>query len=146
MHPFRNIDGVIGLYSNTTDATDGRFRVTAHTTHAPVSLHFVDAPVDSHLAADARTTFSPATVILHPTFEGTFDLSTSRFFTPEVRSPGNIEDPAGRGRSRVVRTEHVGQGVVKGGAAWGSVDPTGKGEVVVQTSFSKVRLDIGEVA
>ena len=59
-------------------------------------------------------------------------------------APGEA-DPAGRGRRRSVTTEHVGRSEVRGGTVWGEGEPREKGEVRVETSMSKVTLDLSRV-
>ena len=64
---------------------------------------------------------------------------------PDGAGPGGEADPAGRGRRRSVTTEHVGRSEVRGGTVWGEGEPREKGEVRVETSMSKVTLDLSRI-
>ena len=138
--PSRVIDSKVSLYANGSSTNSGTFSVSAQTTRAPLNMKFVEAPVDSFLALEAGTILSPAHVVLHDAYEGTFELATS-LFPPSVRSPGHSVDPTGRGRSRHVYAERNGSRM-RGYARWGMGDAEGKGEVKVNTALSPLVLDV----
>jgi hypothetical protein len=81
---------------------------------------------------------------LQPAFEGTFKLRTSIF--PALVSPDvDAEDPAGRGRKRVVNVKTLGHGsgVVYGDTAWVPQDEEAPaGRVEVSTSSSPLHLSL----
>jgi hypothetical protein len=81
---------------------------------------------------------------LQPAFEGTFKLRTSIF--PAVASPDvDVEDPAGRGRKRVVNVKTLGHGsgIVYGDAAWVPQDEEAPaGRVEVSTSNSPLHVSL----
>jgi hypothetical protein len=81
---------------------------------------------------------------LQPAFEGTFKLRTSIF--PAVVSPDvDEEDPAGRGRKRVVNVKTVGHGsrIVYGDAEWVPQDEEAPaGRVEISTSSSPLHLSL----
>ncbi len=128
----------MSLISNTSSASEGNFHVVGRTSNAPLSLTFVDAPVDSSLSLAASTSNSPARVVLHKTYEGTFDLASSLVFRPEVEwSP--VNDPTERDRHRRVRLDATKGTRVHGGVSWeeGGED---RGSAVIETTNSPLRL------
>ena len=127
------------------------FDVTAHTSSAPLDLKFIEAPVDSQLRVNARTTCAPAHVILHDTYQGAFMLNTT-LYEPSLHWSEDAEDPAGRGRHRTVQWEawkgKEGESSKYGYAMWvggGNTPEVTKGDVRVSTSLSSLRLDVGHV-
>jgi hypothetical protein len=116
--------------------------VDTHTSNSPLAVNFTEQAPDSLLKFKVHTSNSPTHVHLHPSFEGTFKLHTS-IFHPSVVDE-DVEDPAGRGRKRVVRTKSVGRGgrVVLGDAEWVPQDEkvAPHGKVEVSTTHSPLRL------
>ena len=132
------IDSEVSLVSNQSSTTGGNFHVAARASNAPLSLTVVDAPLDSMLLLAASTSNSPARVALHKTFQGTFDLSSSAVFRPEVDwSP--VNDPAEQDRRRRVRLDTIKGSRVRGGVEWEEGGEE-RGKVVVETSNSPLRL------
>ena len=118
------------------------FIIGAGTSHAPLSLAIVDAPVDALLVLYAVSKFAPARVTLHPTYEGAFALNSS---APEVTWPdAGIEDPAGLGRPFVRgETKLDKHGVLQGHVGWSSIDemdPVGRGHVLIQATGGEAAL------
>ena len=99
----RHIDSEVTLQSTAASSTGGTFDVSARTSNSPLSLTVVDAPVEHALALNAHTSNSPARVTLHPTYEGAFDVRSSRWFRSTVEWDAEAADPAGReiGRAHV---------------------------------------------
>jgi hypothetical protein len=133
----------LALISTHKNQTSGFFVVRTHTSNAPLAVNFTAQPPDAVLKLQAHTSNSPAQVHLDPSFEGDFKLRTS--VSPAVVGvDDNVEDPAGRGRKRVVDVKTVGRfaRVVHGDVAWVPQDkelaPAGK--VEVSTSHSPLRL------
>ena len=98
-------------------------------------------PADSTLSLSAHASNSPASVHLHPAFEGAFELATANgpvVFDVDMK----VEDPARRGRGRMwvisERTMRAWRGLV----AWGPPDDgrTLRGRVVVETVNGVVEL------
>ncbi|KAI0800275.1 hypothetical protein C8Q74DRAFT_1364043 [Fomes fomentarius] len=134
------IDGEISLTSNTSGSASGDFRVVARSSNTPLTLTFVDAPADSALSLSASTSNAPTHVTLHKTFEGTFDLSSSSVFRPQVDwTPA--DDPTDGIRRRRVRLDTVKGSRVRGGISWveGGED---RGQVVLETTNSLLRLTL----
>ncbi|KAG6899586.1 hypothetical protein C0993_008960 [Termitomyces sp. T159_Od127] len=121
----------------------GKFKVHASTSNAPLELSFAEAPVDSILILDATTSIGPATVSLHPTYEGQYTAATS-FQRPSVVINHDVEDPAGRGRKRLVRSLANRGPIVSGTVRWYDGDDNKEfiGNVEVRTSFSPLTLRI----
>ncbi|KAG6856856.1 hypothetical protein H0H87_012673 [Tephrocybe sp. NHM501043] len=63
---------------------------------------------DSSFHLDAVTSNAPATIRLHPDYEGTFDLETSWAKASVKEAPGPNRDPAGKKRERTVRRTEEG--------------------------------------
>jgi len=134
----------IALLSAPEIRSSGSFFVSAHTSNSPLSVSFTEHAPDAELKLQAHTSNSPAHVRLQPAFEGTFKLRTSIF--PALVSPDvDAEDPAGRGRKRVVNVKTVGHGsgIVYGDAAWVPEDEEAPGgRVEVSTGNSPLHLSL----
>lgn len=89
----------------------------------------------------ATTSNAPATVQLHPAYEGSFDLSTSSNYNSNVFYKDDTQDPAERGRKRVVEVKYVSRGKAAGVVGWGSGEPV-DGTVVVRTSNAENVLSL----
>ncbi|KAH9952297.1 hypothetical protein BGW80DRAFT_1430740 [Lactifluus volemus] len=115
------------LSTNSSSGTGGHFRVYTYTHNAPLDLTFPTSPPDSHLVLDASTKNAPAHVTLRAPaafFEGRLLLQTTQFQPTLYVTPG-VEDPAGLGRERKVRTHAVPGGcALIGNVSW---VPPGKG-------------------
>lgn len=124
----------MGLYySNEThsDSQGGKFDLVASTKNALVDLQFTTAPVDSILACSVSTSNGPADVHLHPTYEGSVTLVNSHGITG-IHQNDALEDPSGRGRSRVVGWDHKWKLWWLGWVGWGEKKKAG--QLVVKTS------------
>lgn len=106
----------------TRRGTGGDFKVNAETSNNRLELAFPAAPVDSTLYVKAETSNSPASVKVHPTYEGGFSLRTSQY-TPTIEKEER-RDPSGRGRVREVWTSTVRKGFMQGSVEW---VPSGEG-------------------
>ncbi|PIL33801.1 hypothetical protein GSI_04426 [Ganoderma sinense ZZ0214-1] len=136
-----HIDSEVTLQSTTASSTGGTFDVSARTSNAPLTLAVVDAPVEHALTLKARTSNSPARVTLHPTYEGAFDVQSSKWFRPTVEWDAEAHDPAGKDRRRSVQVKRVRGESVKGSAAWEEGGEE-RGEVEVDTSNSPLWLKL----
>jgi len=108
----------LSLYTTSDSGIGGVFEADIHTSNSPLGIKLVQAPVDHTLHMKAHTSNSPVRAALHPTFEGTFRLSSSRFFRPTVHTNSSIEDPAGKDRRRSVDIKTIGSPVVEGLVRW----------------------------
>jgi hypothetical protein len=142
MTPFSFIKASLGLHDFTTvQASNPNFEVVTQTENAALDVTFKDAPVDSLLTHTASTSNARAHVSLHPTYEGYFTLSSNSAWINPVVKENEVEDPAGRGRSRSVHFRNV-RGFVDGDVAWVSSTPGRKGTVDVKTSNARITLDL----
>jgi hypothetical protein len=137
----------LALFSTHEDHTGGAFAVHARTSNSPLTINCTEQPPDARLALNAHTSNSPAHVRLHPAFEGIFKLRTSIFSAVVAGADADVEDPAGRGRKRVVEVRTIGRGsgIVHGDVEWVPRDdevvaPAGK--VEVSTSHSPLHLSL----
>lgn len=80
-----------------------------------------------------------ANVELSPTYEGTFNV-TSSTRTPVILLPQQASDPAGLGRQRVVRKDVSRVGAFSGVAYWGDESGLQGGNVIVESSFRRIAL------
>ena len=80
----------------------GSFLVDTKSDTSAVRVKFDDAPVDSTLVLTSKTSAGSINADLYPTYEGTFSLS-SGVSSPVVSVKGEVEDPAGKGRKRMVK-------------------------------------------
>ncbi|KAH8090997.1 hypothetical protein BXZ70DRAFT_1011259 [Cristinia sonorae] len=132
----------VSLVSTTEDKTGGAFEVTAHTSNAPIDVVFPNAPVDSLLTFKATSSNAHVRAKLHETYEGSFELSTGRWFPATVNYEEGVEDPAGKGRHRVVETRDYGRGHASGKVSWKADDAAMRtvGSVDLATSNSGIQL------
>lgn len=132
----------ISLHSGHESGTGGHFTAFMGTSNSPLDIAVVDAPVDHTLVMTADTRNSPARVMLHKTYEGSFKLSSPPFFQlPTIQITEDVDDPAGWGRSRNVAMSKLTGGVAEGSARWLPADrttPTGS----VRISTSNLGLDL----
>ncbi|KAG6887437.1 hypothetical protein C0995_015310 [Termitomyces sp. Mi166 len=135
------IRGALALES--ANESGGRFKVFARTSNAPLDLSFVEAPVDSVLSFDATTSLGPATVSLHPTYEGSYTATTS-FRRPSILVNYDAEDPAGKGRQRQVHSSINRGPIASGTIRWfdGGDNKELLGNVEVRTSLAPLVLKI----
>ncbi|KAG6888694.1 hypothetical protein C0992_007843 [Termitomyces sp. T32_za158] len=135
------IRGTLSLES--ANESGGKFKVHTSTSNSPLELFFVESPVDSILMLDATTSIGPATVSLHPAYEGRYTAVTS-FQRPSILVNHDVEDPAGRGRKRQVRSLANRGPFASGTVRWYDGDDNKKliGNVEVHTSFSPLTLRI----
>jgi hypothetical protein len=143
-HTYSILHADLALLSAPESKSNGSFFVSAHTSNSPLLVNFTDHATDAQLKLQAHTSNSPARVRLQPAFEGTFKLRTSIF--PALVFPDvDVEDPAGRGRKRVVNVKTLGHGsgVVYGDTAWVPQDEEAHaGRVEVSTSSSPLDLSL----
>jgi hypothetical protein len=134
----------LALLSAPESQSNGSFYICAHTSNSPLLVNFTEHAPDAQLKLQAHTSNAPARVRLQPAFEGTFKLRTS-IFPPLVSPDIDAEDPAGRGRKRVVneKTLKHGGGIVYGDAEWVPQDEeAATGRVEVSTSNSPLHLSL----
>lgn len=121
-------------------STKTSFSVLTHTSNSPLDVAFRDAPIDSLLTYRGSTSNSPANIFLHPTFQGRFTLATHSAWSNPIVHQHWVDDPAGRGRTRLVTYRNL-RGYVQGDITWGDADGE-KGEVIVDTSNAGLTLDL----
>ena len=142
------IHSKISLRNTSPFHTGSSFSVSASTRNGALDLSFPEQPPDSTLTLTARTSNSPATVRLHPAFEGRFELATANGHL-EFAPDEHAEDPARRGRTRswalTERTMKVRRGIVTWGSP-GDPDPgrdsSLRGRVSVETLNDGVKLQV----
>ncbi|KAG6830309.1 hypothetical protein H0H87_008532 [Tephrocybe sp. NHM501043] len=126
------------LVLETGKETGGGFKVAATTANAPLTLSFLDAPLDSVLNLTAGTSAAPATVNLNESYEGSFSASTS-LVRPLVDFDPDEEDPAGHGRKRKVRLFTRGS-VMSGSVRWSDDEKELLSSVNIHTALAPVIL------
>lgn len=112
--------------------------MTASTTNNALRLAFPKSPVDSTLKLSARTTNGPATVSLHPSYEGSFQLSSTQFLPKVVKH--DVSDPSGRERQRRVEYGSSSRTALSGKVSWSAKE--GPGSVLVGTTNAYLTLDL----
>ncbi|KAI0082704.1 hypothetical protein K474DRAFT_1702696 [Panus rudis PR-1116 ss-1] len=132
----------VSLISTADDATGGEYVVTAITANGPLDLSFPLSPVDSKLNLNGRTSNSPVRAQLHAAYEGAFSLHGSPWMHPTVEVRRDVEDPAGRGRSRGVLMRTVARGIVEGKVEWKSQFDQELGKVLLSTSNAGIHLKV----
>ncbi|KAI0338860.1 hypothetical protein BDW22DRAFT_1337119 [Trametopsis cervina] len=135
-----NVKLDISLASAAKDNKGGVFKVDVTSSNGPLDVQYSAAPVGSKLDFRGTTSNSPARVTTHETFEGTFLLTTGRWFDAAVHVNGNAEDPAGEGRQRRLTTRISQKGRAEGKVVWDSDSGKELGSVQIQTSNSPAHL------
>lgn len=118
----------------------GEFEVDAKSTNGDIGLKFIQTPVDSVLGCRAETTVGGVEVGLDSAFEGTYSLQS--MLGKKLVSQHDVEDPAGKGRQRVIsRNEPVGR--VEGELKWVESDGSSsenEGYVILKALLASVKL------
>ncbi|KAG8218139.1 hypothetical protein J3R82DRAFT_3676 [Butyriboletus roseoflavus] len=126
----------------TESGSGGNFVVKARSSNGPIKLQYDDAPLRTHLVSDARSSNGPASVVMHPAFEGAFEVSTSNGH-PVVRDT-HPADPTRAGRRRVV-DQTTSRNTISGTAYWvgnGGARRGVESVCTVHTSNARVSLDL----
>jgi hypothetical protein len=115
--------------------------VTSRSSNGAIRLQYDDAPSGARLVSEARTSNGGASVVMHPAYEGSYEVSTSNS-RPVVRDT-RPEDPLGRGRRRVVN-QTMSRGTVSGRVYWVGADGrrSVQGASTVHTSNAPASLDL----
>lgn len=120
-----------------------RYVVDAQTSNSPVGLKFPTSPLDPIINIKAITSNGPATVDTHPTFQGTFMLTTTDLDV-SIDQSRDTRDPSGQGRSREFEYTEIKTGSVMGQVYWGEInppkDPFSVPGVIIQTTNSPTTL------
>lgn len=133
-----NVKALVSLFSSENNEGGG-YDVNTETSNAELAVAYDAAPLGHTLIHRGKTSNALATLALHRAYEGTFTLRTSNS-PPSVDCDNDIEDPAGRGRTRWVEVKRNVNNVLKGAVGWSKGGEAAKGSVDVQTSNSPVRL------
>lgn len=133
---FSKLEANVDLVSSSENG--GSYAVTASTTNSPLRVAFPTSPVDSTLKLSATTTNSPAAVSLHPSYEGSFELSTTQFLPKLVKH--DASDPSGRERKRNVELGSTSRGSLRGRVSWS--DNEGPGSVFVKSTNAFITLEL----
>ena len=96
----------------------GSFLIDTGSDTSGVQIKFDEAPVESTLVLTSKTSTGSINTDLHPTYEGTFSLSSSLRF-PAVNVKDDVEDPTGEGRERTVNVIRTRGHTVVGDVRWG---------------------------
>ena len=99
--------------------------------------------MDSTVTLEGRTSNARAHTVLHPSYEGSFDIATSSWFQASVNLLP-AADPSGKDRKRSTLVQHVRAEHTYGSTSWvgdGRTE-TPSGKVDLHTSNSAVTLDI----
>ncbi|KDQ56481.1 hypothetical protein JAAARDRAFT_36637 [Jaapia argillacea MUCL 33604] len=134
------IESDISLTSSE-GSSGGSFKVIGSTSNAHLDVQFPVSPVSSRLNVDLKTSNAPATVAMHPAYEGTFNLRTSNL-RPSIESPDTVEDPSGKGRKRSVYQSSYTRGNIEGMVYWDKLNRDA-GDVHVKSSNAPIRLVLG---
>lgn len=115
--------------------------VKSRTSNGATKLQYEDAPSRARLLSEVRTSNGPASVVMHPAFEGTYEVSTSN--SRPVVVDTHPTDPTGAGRRRVVN-QTTSRSAVSGRAYWVGRDGMDRGEstCTVHTSNAPASLDL----
>lgn len=134
----------------------GQFSVDSRTTHSPVSIEYIIAPLNSTILLNVQTTESPVEVVMHRTYEGYFFMKNnpspfppSPFPSPSQTVscsscfPGRDPDPR-KDRKRSVVQQSWGQNVFTGNVFWGEKAEgnrgKSRGDVRIETTNNHTSL------
>jgi hypothetical protein len=123
----------------SSNASDGQYDINVTTSNAALDVEFPVSPVDSTLKLTAGTSNGPATIALHPAYEGEFSLRSS-VFAP-ILEERDVEDPSGNGRPRIVERNRGGKRYLDGKVHYRPSGPAA-GRVDVQSSNAKVTVKV----
>ena len=118
----------------------GSFLIDMKSDTSSIHIKFDDAPVDSTLALTSKTSTGSISADLHPTYEGTFSLSSS-VSSPVVNVKDEVEDPAGEGRKRTVKFVRAHGRAVVGEVTWGDARVDGS-RVNLKSDVGTPRLNL----
>ena len=118
----------------------GSFLIDTKSDTSGLRIKFDDAPVESALTLTSKSSTGSVDVDLHPTYEGTFSLSSS-VRSPVVNVKEEVEDPAGKGRDRSVKFVRARSHAVVGEVAWGDARIDG-GRVDLKSDVGTPRLSL----
>lgn len=114
------------------------FNVTPTTTGGPLNISFPSAPTTLPfpvLKLQASTGNAPASVSLHPTYEGNINVNTTGpGNVPVLNVNPNVQDPSGQGRTRIVTPPTVSGSNLTASVGWAR--PSGPGTVELNTTNS----------
>lgn len=102
----------------------------------------MDAPSSFGLDFTAQTVVAPAQVKLSPSYQGSFNLTSTNMQPAIVQVLQDVEDPRGEDRNRSVITQQIG-GTCLGKVWWGNqkIDAI-LSHALVETSLSTVQLTL----
>ena len=125
---------------NVRVPSGGSFHIDTKSDTSSVHVKFDDAPVDSTLALTSKTSTGSIDVDLHPTYEGSFSLS-SDLSSPVVNVKEGVEDPAGEGRKRTVKFVRSRGHLMVGEVTWGNTRVDGS-RVDLKANVGTPRLSL----
>ncbi|KAN0081363.1 hypothetical protein V8E55_008987 [Tylopilus felleus] len=132
------INAEVSLTSETSSG--GEFGVDAESIHGAVEIKFTDSPVDSVLRCEVGSMVGAVQVEVHSAFEGTYSLQTMLGSKSVLQR--EVEDPAGRGRHRVVSLDEA-RGRIEGEIKWEENDGSSvanEGYVILKALMPSVTL------
>jgi len=112
------------------------YEISTTTSNAGLEINFPDAPLDTRLKYQGKTTNGPVHASLHPAFEVFYKLLTTGREAPTVEHRPGIEDPTGKNRTRVVTGDRI-DNEVSGKVLWGLYP---RGEVALETTNGPITL------
>lgn len=118
--------------------TRPRYTISTRTSHDHINVHFPQHQPNSHLDLEATTSNGAASVQLHPSYEGIYEISTSSHYEADVTYK-DVQDPAGLGRKRKFEQKYIRRGRAAGHVGWGN---DFDGSVVVRTSNAQNVLSL----
>ncbi|KAF5381736.1 hypothetical protein D9615_005391 [Tricholomella constricta] len=134
----------VAFLSVESDFTEAKLSATIHTSNGKLNVNMPRQPFGGNASfyLDASTSNAPATVVLHPDYEGTYDLKTS--VADALIEETDMKDPSGMGRERTVERTSEGHRT-RGSIFWsynGEPSEEGKkrGSVRVRSSKLPVKM------
>ncbi|KAJ7750100.1 hypothetical protein DFH07DRAFT_550660 [Mycena maculata] len=124
----------------TPSGSGGKFHVDAETSNGLLATTIASSPLDAVLYVQAKTSNSPASLTLPPTYEGDFDVRSSNSAPPALKRLNPLEkDPASKGRTRAVGTNVMTKRTMSGTVYWTKANRH-RGTVKLETSNAPVTL------
>lgn len=126
------IESEVSLVSQSN--AGGTFRVSAHSSNSPINLRYLEAPLTSILTSTVVTSNGPASVKMHNTFEGSFEVVTSN-------ASSVLRASRGTDGQRVIHKHKVGPNNIVGSVSRGDSRRLG-GSTSVRSSNGPVSLGL----
>ena len=122
-----------------SDYANTKMKTTIHTTNGRVNVSMSrEMQPDGEVFLNVDTSNAPVNILLHPEYEGTYDLRTT-IADAEVLWDQALRDPTGKGRNKTLVEKSRERTGKTGRMFWGK-EQTIDGSIRVRSSVEPVKL------